>query len=413
MVRRNLGGAGDGLLVAPVDAPTEIKGRADFVCDGVRDEEELQAALDAVATLGGTVIAAAGTYTAAAGLAITANQRIVLMAHGAVLNLPANVTGLLINQGVIAARGVLVEGLKIDGQGNAGTVGVELRDTNNATLVGLQIENCVTGRLINSSAASGFVEGSYFQDCLTRNCSGTGILFQIVSGTGSFAQTIMHGERIVVGGTGTGLVVPQNAILQRSWIQGTIWIGTNQKAMFLDGNVEDTTLRIAVEGAGGSTGNTALDLGTNLTNADQLGLYLLLTGLVNTSINNPFSKALHYYPNANEETIVQTQGTVFISYKRHGDSTDRVRVEGLTAGGRVQFGNGTLLDVNLYRSAADILSSDDQLRPASLKLQTKAGTPVDGDIVGGAIDGDIVFDTTALKIWVRSGGVWKQTAALT
>ena len=46
-------------------------------------------------------------------------------------------------------------------------------------------------------------------------------------------------------------------------------------------------------------------------------------------------------------------------------------------------------------------------------LQTKAGTPTDADVVGGASDGDIIIDTTASKIWVRIGGVWKSTVALT
>jgi hypothetical protein len=48
-----------------------------------------------------------------------------------------------------------------------------------------------------------------------------------------------------------------------------------------------------------------------------------------------------------------------------------------------------------------------------LNVQTKAGTPTDADIVAGAADGDVVIDTTASKIWVRIGGTWKATAALT
>jgi hypothetical protein len=46
-------------------------------------------------------------------------------------------------------------------------------------------------------------------------------------------------------------------------------------------------------------------------------------------------------------------------------------------------------------------------------IQTKAGTPTDADIVGGAADGDTVIDTATSKIWVRIGGTWKATAALT
>lgn len=45
-------------------------------------------------------------------------------------------------------------------------------------------------------------------------------------------------------------------------------------------------------------------------------------------------------------------------------------------------------------------------------LPTKAGTPTDADVPGGATDGDTIIDTTASKIWVRIGGTWKATAAL-
>lgn len=48
-----------------------------------------------------------------------------------------------------------------------------------------------------------------------------------------------------------------------------------------------------------------------------------------------------------------------------------------------------------------------------ITLPTKAGTPTDADVPGGATDGDTIIDTTASKIWVRIGGTWKQTVALT
>jgi lysophospholipase L1-like esterase len=41
--------------------------------------------------------------------------------------------------------------------------------------------------------------------------------------------------------------------------------------------------------------------------------------------------------------------------------------------------------------------------------RTKAGTPVDGD-VSGPVDGMVIVDTTASKIWTRIGGVWKGVA---
>ena len=48
----------------------------------------------------------------------------------------------------------------------------------------------------------------------------------------------------------------------------------------------------------------------------------------------------------------------------------------------------------------------------SVANRTKAGTPVDAD-VNAPTDGMLIVDTTASKIWIRIGGTWKQTVALT
>jgi hypothetical protein len=69
--------------------------------------------------------------------------------------------------------------------------------------------------------------------------------------------------------------------------------------------------------------------------------------------------------------------------------------------------------VRVEGTAADIVVMEQKLDPASLNLQIKAGAPSDGDIVYGASDGDIVIDVTNSLIYVRIGGVWKKTGALT
>jgi len=78
----------------------------------------------------------------------------------------------------------------------------------------------------------------------------------------------------------------------------------------------------------------------------------------------------------------------------------------LDADGKLYFGNA--FDTNLYRSAADRLSTDDLLiATLGVQTKTKAGTPVDADWATPPPNGTIVIDTTASKIWVRIGGVWK------
>lgn len=75
----------------------------------------------------------------------------------------------------------------------------------------------------------------------------------------------------------------------------------------------------------------------------------------------------------------------------------------------LEFGPGgaSVTDVSIYRGGVSILASGDKFDPASLNLQTKAGVPADGDVVGGAADGDIVVDTTNHRIYARSGGSWR------
>ncbi len=67
-----------------------------------------------------------------------------------------------------------------------------------------------------------------------------------------------------------------------------------------------------------------------------------------------------------------------------------------------------LIDTNLYRSAANVLKTDDQfIAVDGVATKTKAGTPTDGDFATTPPDGTIVVDSTASKIWVRVGGTWK------
>lgn len=355
--------------------------------------------------IGGVVTLPAGSFVLPSGLVFTANQRLHIRGNGTTLKLSEGMTGITISQGISGAKGVVIEGVTIDGQNNLFTTGIAFVDTNNGTVLGGEVKNCATGILMDSRATGGFVEGTLLDNLLLRD-NNVGIDMTVEAGTGSFAQTMIRGLKCVVGANGAaiGLRANNTAILQRSIVQGTFWIDSNETAVSLDCNIEDTTFDLGIEGSAGSTGNKGLVIGTNTTNSDQAFLKLLFTGTVNTQVTAN-SKNFHYWSGGSQ--LVNSAGTAVLGYKRHGDSTDRLRFEGVTNGGRIQFGDGSLLDVNLYRSAANILASDDKLDPASFNAQTKAGTPVDGDITGGAADGDMVVDTTASKIWVRIGGTWK------
>ena len=84
-----------------------------------------------------------------------------------------------------------------------------------------------------------------------------------------------------------------------------------------------------------------------------------------------------------------------------GDSNARISVD---AGGKVTCGTGSAAgDVNLYRSAANALKTDDSFQAvAGLITQTVDGTPT-----GTPADGALVIDSTNNKLYFRSGSGWR------
>lgn len=396
------------VLVAASDSVQVAKDAADFLCDGTADEVQVQAALDAL-TVGGVVRLAPGTYNFAAGVVVTANQRLILELDGSLINLASGVTGFKINQGVAAGvRGVHIRGARIDGTGAGGTnIGILLEDTNNSAVIGAYITDCLVGIDFHSNAASAFVEGTLLDDSLIRDC-GTGWRMRVTSGTGSWMQTTAR--HLKIANCTTGVDLQSGGQLMRAHVWGTTWIGSSQVGWNLDGNLEDSHLFMAVEGATGSTGNTGIVFGTNASQTEQAFLHAFYTGAIATQMSNAFNKDFTIAISGSTRTF--STGFARIGYRRHGDANDRLRFEAITGGGRISYGDGTAaVDTNTYRSAADVLKSDDKFDPASLNLQVKAGTPVDGDVVGGAADGDVVWDSTGNFLWVRDGGSWVKIAA--
>lgn len=101
--------------------------------------------------------------------------------------------------------------------------------------------------------------------------------------------------------------------------------------------------------------------------------------------------------------------TILQSVLVSGDSVGAIRVRG---DGRIDWGPGgaTPLDTDLYRSAADRLTTDDLFGATLLGLATKAkaGIPVDADWAAAPPIGTIVLDTTNSKLWVRTAAAtWK------
>ena len=62
-----------GILVAAYNSPAEVKVAADYFCDGVADQVEIQSALNALGNTGGTVTLTGGTFHLNGNLNIPGN----------------------------------------------------------------------------------------------------------------------------------------------------------------------------------------------------------------------------------------------------------------------------------------------------------------------------------------------------
>lgn len=399
------------IVVAANDSSAADKNNSDLLCDGAADDVQIQAAIDAMPTRGGDIILAPGEYIVSGIPTITANKRINIWAAGAVISVPSAGTGLKINQGSTGGsrRGVYVYGLRVDGGNFTDNIGIDFTDTNWSGLFGVQIENIARGILMHASAANEFVEGITLEDVIIRSPNVYGIELRRTGGTNSFGQHSWRSVSLNLTGTATGILIPNTTSMYRSRLEIGVWVGSGQTAVNIDGDMDNADVDLFVEGATGSTGNTGLLIGSNATNLDKMNLHYSTWGTVNTNITNASNKLFMYRQG---RRFYGSGGASPIQAWAHGSSGPSVTLEhGGPAGGRITLGSqaGGLQDVNIYRSNSDVLSSEDKFDPASLNLQVKAGTPVDGDVVGGAASGDIIYDTSTGKMWVRNGSTWTRT----
>lgn len=115
------GQATDRFVVAASTATQEQKNSANFICDGTADDVEIQAAIAALPSTGGTVVLTAGTFTLAARLTLTSNY-INLRGAGmrqTTLTLAdsANTNVILIAAASGTLTGISIESLTVDGNG--------------------------------------------------------------------------------------------------------------------------------------------------------------------------------------------------------------------------------------------------------------------------------------------------------
>lgn len=93
-----------------------------------------------------------------------------------------------------------------------------------------------------------------------------------------------------------------------------------------------------------------------------------------------------------------------VGVKVDGDSEARVKID---AGGKITWGSGSATgDATLYRSAANILKTDDTLEAASGIVTLATDGVPSADLANGAI----AVDTTNDTFYFRSSGSWQEVS---
>lgn len=145
------------------------KERADFVCDGVDDQEEINNAINSLPAGGGRVVLLEGTYHLTAPIKIL-KSNVVLEGNGwnTVLFLEngSNCNMIEIGDGTVSIRGIRIKGLKIDGNGanqSAGDV-IYVHGASGSEIYDVLIKNCYVLDGYNT-----IISISYGKRCAIRN----------------------------------------------------------------------------------------------------------------------------------------------------------------------------------------------------------------------------------------------------
>ena len=103
-------------VVAASDAPSNVTAQADYVCDGIDDHIEIQAAIDALPATGGEIRLSSGTFSIEASLVLDSNQTLRGCGRNTILTTHTGIDGLITAIGGEATekQGIIITDLEID-----------------------------------------------------------------------------------------------------------------------------------------------------------------------------------------------------------------------------------------------------------------------------------------------------------
>lgn len=340
------------------------------VGDGVTDDSAaIAAAQAALPSTGGVLFFTAGSYLINTGLVFTTNVRTVLRGENATLKLAAGVVGITANMGGGGNNGFIIDGLQVDGQSNATTVGIKILDHFNAKLNNVRVVNCSTGILITDLAT--WSESTDFDNLYIKNCA-IGIDFIKTTGTGSFGYLrwgMVHIDAIPNNGIGLRLGSGCNLNFSRisQLICHTVMNPTSVIGLDINGDSGvGTYIHGILEAFGTPTTTTAIDFtGGNPTST-------LFQMFIDGTWTNQVVSAVDFYLD---------RSAISRYFSSSGQEAQRFFVEGeahprlLLRPGSISLGSGAAgVDTVLGRDAIDQFGTEDNLR---LGANLAVGTTID------------------------------------
>lgn len=234
-------------ILATSDAPDHVKAQADDVFTGANDHLKIQAMITAITDVGEIAILGANFSLSNKVTIDLATKRISIRGQNTKLTLggAAGIPGFeILNQPAYRKFQPALSGFLIDGQDRAsGRVGVKLTDNIYCpVLENLEIYNCnkaIENAIVFASQQEGLtLKGVWLWD------NNYGIYYPDSGAPFSFEEPFWDDLNIVVPANGVGIQIGAYAGLSVGYIKMTIWlVGANAKGIYLDGNLNGTTIK--------------------------------------------------------------------------------------------------------------------------------------------------------------------------
>ena len=189
-------GGSASMTVAANDSPTKLKNRADYVCDGVADDVQIQAAIDELPSGGGKVFISEGHYITGASIHLRAKP---LHICGAGKDVTYITLGDGVNDSIIkytesvSETFLLMQDFTIDGNKDANTVassGIEIAPTGGAHLWDAVFKNIFILRFKNRAFITNDAHDYIFDHCIFEYCDGQYAL-ELVGGFNPVLQSCL------------------------------------------------------------------------------------------------------------------------------------------------------------------------------------------------------------------------------